>query len=69
MLQKRKLKNLSHSLSSKSSIASMEMALAETPFQVSQVMEWVKSLGSFEKSTLRHSFNMVNGLKNKFKVL
>ena len=45
---KSNLKNLLHSLSSKSPIASMAMALAEAPFQVSQVIKWVKSLHSFE---------------------
>ena len=36
----------------------------DASFKVSQVMGWVKSLNSFEKSTLRHSFDMVNGFKN-----
>ena len=54
--QKSNLQNLLHSLSSKSLIASMEMALAEASFQVLQVMECVKYLSQFfRKSTLRHS--------------
>ena len=44
-------------------IVSMEMALAEASFEGSRIIEWVKSLNSFEKSTLWHSFIMENGFK------
>ena len=48
MIHKRKFENISHSLNSMGPIVSMEMALAEAPFQVSQVMKWVNYLSSFE---------------------
>ena len=44
-------------------IVSMEMALAEASFKGSHIMERVKSLNYFKKSTLWHSFIMANGLQ------
>ena len=64
MIHKRKFENIPHSLNSMGPIVSMEMALAEVYFKGSHIMEWVKSLNSFEKSTLWHSFIMVNCFKN-----
>ena len=63
MLQKKKNWYLSHSLNSMGPIVSMEMALAEASFKGSHIMERVKSLNYFKKSTLWHSFIMENGLK------
>ena len=63
MLQKKKIGYLSHSLNGMNPIVSMEKALAEASFQVSHIMEWVKSLDFFEKSLLWRSFIMVKGLK------
>ena len=52
MIHKRKFENISHSLNSMGPIVSMEMALAEASFKGSHIMERVKSLNYFKKSTL-----------------
>ena len=47
-IQKKKIQNLIHSLSSIGPSVPMEMPLAKAYLKVSHIMEWVKSLNSFD---------------------
>ena len=64
-IQSSNVENILHSQSSMGPTVSMEMPQAEVYLKASHIMGWIKSLNSFEKSTLRHSFYMLKVLNKR----